>query len=89
MATYMIGYDLNKPLQNYTKLIQTIKEYSTWWHHLDSTWIVVTTESAIQVRDKLVQCIDSNDELLVATITAPAAWTGFSERGSSWLKDKL
>jgi hypothetical protein len=89
VATYMVGYDLNKPLQNYTELITAIKAYDTWWHHLDSTWIIKTDETAAQIRDNLTKHIDANDELLVAKIGAPAAWRGFNEKGSQWLKDNL
>ena len=89
MATYMVGYDLNKPVQNYTELIDAIKSYGTWWHHLDSTWIIKTDQTPVEVRDNLAQHIDSNDELLVAAISAPAAWHGFNDKGSQWLKDNL
>lgn len=89
MATYMIGYDLNKPLQNYEGLISAIKTYGTWWHHLDSTWLIVTDDTATQVRNKLKPYLDANDELLVATVSAPAAWTGFNDKGSEWLKNNL
>lgn len=89
MAVYMVGYDLLKPGQDYEDLINAIKSYGVWWHHLDSTWIIVTDETAIQVRDRLVQHIDSNDELLVASIGAPAAWRGFAKDGADWLMKKL
>lgn len=89
MAVYMVGYDLNKPLQNYAELIDAIKSYGTWWHHLDSTWIIETDDTAASVRDNLGQHIDGDDELLVATIKAPAAWKGFNEKGSGWLKEHL
>ena len=89
MAVYMVGYDLNKPVQNYEELIDAIKAYGIWWHHLDSTWIIQTDHTAAQVRDNLGQHIDSNDELLVATIGAPGAWKGFNEKGATWLKDHL
>ena len=89
MATYMIGYDLNRSGQAYAELIDAIKSLGTWWHHLDSTWIVVTEATAVQIRDRLRPLVDANDELLVARISAPAAWAGFSDRGSRWLKDHL
>ena len=89
MAVYVIGYDLNKPGQDYSDLFEALKSYGTWWHHLDSTWIVVTDQSAARVRDNLKQYMDKNDELLVATIGAPAAWSGFDDKGSQWLKEEL
>ena len=90
MATLMIGYDLNKSGKDYTGLINEIKaNFSTYWHHLDSTWLVLTDRTPVQVRDLLALHIDSDDEILVATVSAPAAWRGFNESGSKWLKDNL
>ena len=31
MASYMIGYDLNRPGQNYPELFNAIKAISGWW----------------------------------------------------------
>jgi hypothetical protein len=70
-------------------LFEAIKSYGMWWHHLDSTWIIVTDESAARVRDNLRQYMDKNDELLVASIGAPAARSGFNDNGSQWLKEGL
>lgn len=89
MSSYMIGYDLNKPGQDYTELHEAIKAYDNWWHYLDSTWIIVTNDSAAEVRDNLKVHIDSGDELLVAKLSGEAAWTGFVKRGSDWLMEYL
>lgn len=90
MNTLLISYDLNRPHQDYPKLLDKLRSYGTYWHHLDSLWIIKTSESAKEMRDVLKAFIDSNDELLVVNITGdPAAWTGFSDRASKWLKDNL
>lgn len=91
MATYLIGYDLTDKAEDaYTELEQAIKSLgSTWWHHLDSTWIVVTELSATEVRDKLTPHLKSNDKILVVKSGREAAWRGFNDRGSTWLKDHL
>lgn len=90
MATYLIGYDLNRTGQDYKDLIDSIKtNFDTWWHHLDSTWIVITTINSVQIRDLLTPHIDSNDELLVVRLTGEGAWYGINERGSDWLIDNL
>jgi hypothetical protein len=92
MATksLLIGYDLNRPGQDYDSLTKEIKELaSTWWHHLDSTWIVRTTKSVTQVRDLLRPHIDSGDELLVVELTGVGAWSGFNQNGGNWLKENL
>ena len=89
MAVYFIGYDLNRPGQDYTNLENAIKEFATWWHHLDSTWLVSTNWLAEQIRDDLRQHIDANDKLLVAKLSGEAAWFGFTPEGSKWLKEQL
>jgi hypothetical protein len=91
MRTYLVGYDLNRPRGNddYPDLHKAIKGFGTWWHHLDSTWIIKTNMSAAQIRDALKKHIDSGDELLVVRLAGEGAWTGFNDKGSQWLKDNL
>ena len=90
VKTYIVGYDLNRPQQEYPELIAAIKKIgTTWWHHLDSTWIVKSDLSAAEIRDLLTRHIDSNDELLVAALTGESAWIGFNERGAKWLNDNI
>ncbi|MBW8762948.1 MAG: hypothetical protein JF592_10230 [Microbacterium sp.] len=85
MATHLIGYDLNKE-KSYDDLIEAIKGLGSWWHHLDSTWIVRSTLTAKEVRDHLRPHLDADDELLVVDVTGRArAWRGFNKRGSDWL----
>ena len=90
MAAYIISYDLNRPGQDYQDLYDAIKALSgTYWHMLDSTWIVVCSKSAAQIRDKLTPSLDSNDKLLVLKSGVEAAWYGFGDKGSKWLKENL
>ncbi|AYA02261.1 SinR family protein [Acinetobacter sp. WCHAc010034] len=90
LKSYMIGYDLNKSGKNYSGLTEKIKEISgTWWHHLDSTWIVKSEKSAVEIRDLLSPFIDADDELLVAGLSGDAAWKGFNSKGSEWIKKHL
>lgn len=90
MNAILVGYDLNKQGQNYPKIIEALKAYGTWFHSLDSTWIIKTTESASQVMAKLEKLVDANDELLVIDITGDfATWTGFDQKSSDWLKTQL
>lgn len=90
LATYMIGYDLNRPGQGYTALIEAIKKVgSNWWHHLDSTWIVISNKTAVDIRNSLTPYVDNSDELLVAKLSGEAAWKGFTDKGSIWLKENL
>jgi hypothetical protein len=83
---YLIGYDL-KSGQNYESLIQSIKKVGTWWHDLDSTWLVKSNASSEQLLEYLLAHIYKNDKLLVVEVV-PGSWAGygFSEAGLDWLR---
>lgn len=94
MTAFIIGFDLNKEGAAYQEankaLSEAIKEhFPTYWHHLDSTWVVVSNFSAKEIRDLLAPYVDSNDELLVVQSAGVGAWKGFNDRGSSWLNTHL
>ncbi len=84
----MIGYDLHEG-QDYENLINAIKQYGSWWHCLDSTWLVETGYNAVQIRDGLRKHVKSDDRLLVVSYARPAAWYGFSVECQNWLKGHL
>ncbi|WP_127475035.1 SinR family protein [Microbacterium sulfonylureivorans] len=89
MTTYMVGYDLGKPGRDYDGLHEYLKSFRTYWHNLDSTWLVVTSESAEQLRNGAGRFLDNSDKLLVCQVTTPGAWRGFGESGSEWLMKYL
>lgn len=86
MPTLCVTYDLHKPGQEYTELIAAIKRHRTWWHHLESTWFIVTNKTAASVREDLKQYLDKNDEILVFTVGSYWAGEGFKERAYAWLQ---
>jgi len=87
MRVYMIGYDLNRPGQNYGDLIEAIKKLSNgYWHWLDSTWIIGSELSAVAIRDSLMPYLDASDELLVARMASEVAWDGFDDDAANWLR---
>ena len=90
MRTLLIGYDLNRPGQDYADIINYLKTMPTWWHHLDSTWLVRTTITSVEMRDKLRQYIDDHDEVLVLDVTGDAwATIGIGADGVQWLRNNL
>ena len=89
VTTFMVGYDLGKPGRDYDGLIKYLKGFNTWWHHLDSTWLIVTDHSAKLVRDGAAAFLDSSDRLLVAQVSSPGAWRGITDSGGEWLHNHL
>lgn len=96
MPIYLIGYDL-KSGQDYSDLIAELKSFGTWWHGLDSTWLIESDKSAKEIHSTLkAKLPSSNDKLLVIkyvtskeTGSGAAAWKGFTESSSNWLKKYL
>jgi hypothetical protein len=68
MSLYCVSYDLNKAGQNYAALHKELENSTNWWHHLDSTWLIYTTEDASRLADRLRKHIDKNDSLLVIRV---------------------
>lgn len=89
MPAYLVGYDLSKPGQKYDELFKELKKYRGWWHHLDSTWIVLTEEKPSEIRDRLGDYIDPGDELAVFGVNGSWATKGISSKGNDWLHSNL
>ena len=85
---YIISYDLCKPDRNYDSLIKVIKQYPIWGRLTESTWAVVTTDSASDIRDLLMKYIDDDDKLIVIRSGRFAAWTKCLA-DSNWIKENL
>ena len=87
MKLYQITYDLRKQ-RDYQSLHQRIKAYGTWCRPLESTWIVPTNQSAVQVRDNLFAVMDADDGLLVTRLQGDAAWYGLAVEEAKWLQSQ-
>jgi hypothetical protein len=89
MAVQIISYDLRQPGQDYTGLFDAIKALGSWWHCLESVWLVDTSLAGQQVRDALRAHIDANDSLMVATLGGNWATLGLSGKCTGWLREHL
>ena len=91
MAVYMIGYDLHPSAgKNYDELFAVLEAIGVgYWDCLDSTWLVMTEKTPIQIRDELKQYLEDGDRLLVMRYGEGAAWLGFKDDCDTWLDDNL
>ena len=88
---YIVTYDLcdEKNAQDYQTLTSLIKEEGTWAFLGGSSYLVESDSTARQLRDKYSQALDEGDRLFVGTVTAPAAWHGYSKEVADWIVRKL
>jgi hypothetical protein len=91
MTIYVVGYDIHPSQgQTYGKLEEAIKSVGDWWHCLDSTWLVKTQWTAVQVRDHVWAQMYSNDKLLVVAYNPPhSGWYGFTGDCQTWLQNNM
>lgn len=84
---YIISFDL-KPNRTYQKFKDAIKSYGTWARITESTFAVVTESSATEVRDYLIQYLNSDDRIFVMKTGGRSAWR-HAIADSDWLKKHL
>lgn len=86
MNKYLITYDLkNKNIRNYENLYIAIKSLGTWWHYLDSTWIIKTNLNSSQIWNNLANHIVTSDHLLIIKIDATDKWGWLPQDAWNWL----
>lgn len=87
MPAYIISYDLRAE-RDYDSLYEAMKSYDAWAHITESTWAVLTSTSAVTVRDHLSKYLDSDDRFFVIKSGVEAAWRNAICR-NEWLKENL
>ena len=75
MADYMITCDLKHPSQQYHHLIRALAHYPDSLHILETTWLVRTTATPDLVLADLEQYVDVEDQMFIAVIQTPTAWS--------------
>ena len=89
---YLITYYINKD-KDHTSLHNAIKNAGeAWWHYIDTTWIIKTTESATEISNRLLPYIEKPDDSLLVIKVDPSvgnkqgwlpqkAWDWINENG--------
>jgi hypothetical protein len=88
MACYIVTYELKQPRRDYVDFIHAIKSYAEWAQLLDTTWAIVTDNSAEEIRDHLWELLDASDGLFVVEAGSDAAWQDV-RCDNTWLRDHL
>jgi hypothetical protein len=91
VATILIAYDIHRLNgETYDQLIASIKTLGTWWHHLETIWIVKCSRTPLQILSLLRPRISNDDQLLVIDISDDTAeWLGINEPGNKWLRHNI
>jgi hypothetical protein len=91
MRVILIAYDLHPrhgPIPE--SVARAIQSLGTWWHHLETIWIVQCASTPAGIRDLLKPMIGVEDQLLVIDISGDTiGWVGVNELGSKWLAENV
>lgn len=88
MSVYCVSYDLNRPGQNYEGLYEELKRSASWWHFLDSTWLIATSESSEQLWSRIAPHVDKTDSVLVIkVVNKSAGW--LPQEAWNWINQHL
>ncbi|OGG57658.1 hypothetical protein A2765_05975 [Candidatus Kaiserbacteria bacterium RIFCSPHIGHO2_01_FULL_56_24] len=88
MNKFLISYDLGGPETrlDYVRLINYIKTYENWAKPLQSVWIILTDQTAEEVRDGIKNHIDSNDKIMIIEVTGNWATFGIKKEVTDWMQ---
>lgn len=84
---YSITYDLKKPGQDYSDLINAIKSFGTWAKPCESYWLVSTNLDAQGIFAKLKPYIDQNDSMLITRVDLSDRAGWLSQKLLDWMKE--
>ena len=85
--SYIVSYDLADG-GDYDKLYEKLKSYSGWAHITESTWAVLTTKEASEIRDEIGKLLVEGSRLIVVESANVAAWRN-PICSNKWLKDNV
>jgi hypothetical protein len=89
VKVYVVGYGRAGSGRTPAALAQAIGQLGVSWQCRDSTWLIETTLSAVEILDRLKEHVELADELLVARLSEEAAWSGFPAEGARWLLEHI
>lgn len=88
MRVLLVSYDLKKPGRDYSGLYDTLKTAPSWWHYLESCWLLKTDLSPNDLWDGIRQHIDRNDYVLIIEVTS--SYQGWlPEKAWDWINKNL
>jgi hypothetical protein len=89
MTCYVIAFEV-PDITRRNNLKERLKSYGTYCPIHENCWAIVTNSTAVQVRDYLMEVINTSDRVFVIKSGVEAAWNGtYGTKNADWLKEKL
>lgn len=89
MACYIVDFEIKDSAVK-TSVKEKLKTYGTYCPISNNCWAIVTSNSAVQIRDNISPLLGPQDRIFVVRSGSEAAWkNSYSVKHSEWLKEKL
>lgn len=89
MNLLLVTYELRGPnqMQRRTAIAQTISTSPAWWHHLESTWLILTNDSPEELTEQLSPHLGDSDHLLIVGVDRNITQSGLlPQHAWDWLE---
>jgi len=87
MAVYLVTYQL-RPLRNPAPIVEELQRSPSWWHYLDYTWLISTSETIEQFWSRLAPRFITTDHILILEIGPYARYQGWLPKDAwEWMRN--
>jgi hypothetical protein len=84
---YIITYQLKNPGINQQTLIDSIKTADHWAKLTQTSYLISTELSSVQIRDALLPVLKEGDTIYVSLVGNSSAWIGLDNEVSTWIQN--
>jgi len=86
MRKFLIAYEHKNKSRDYTAFFESIKGLGTsWWHYLDTVWIVKTTKNASDIFASIEPHIDKETDLIFINEISPDQQGWLPKKAWEWM----
>lgn len=85
----IISYDLKGTTKDYSNLINSIKEYGSWWHYLESFWLLYTDKSVSELTENLTTYLDKEDRMLIIDTLSNSYNGWLPQKAYDWISERI
>lgn len=78
MSLFIISFDLHGNTKNYNCMYEKLESFPEHLQLLESSWLVKTPGTAERLLEIFSQCLDSDDQILIAELTDDITTQGFN-----------
>ncbi|MBI0395440.1 hypothetical protein [Acinetobacter bereziniae] len=86
-TAYIVTYDVSED-GDYEGLYEKLKSYNGWAKITESSWAILSSRKATEIRDELSSFIGKDGRLFVIKSGKVAAWRNVQAR-NEWFKNNL